>query len=151
MSEGECHSIGTVDYRSGCSLCADIADYRPPMLDHEREPWPDYLDLAAWPREVPPPALAAELLDICRGLWPYVRAFGLCGANLESIALVNRLAVALGHARQPDATIDDAKKRAVNAAIEDIAEFVEAGPYHRQIPASYRREMVAGIRERKAK
>lgn len=81
-------------------------------------------------------------------LFPYVRYFGLCGADLAAVEAVARLAELLGQQQESTVSPQDIAQQARRQTLAEIAHRIESReqPWGSGILGSSRREIVKQLR-----
>jgi len=79
-------------------------------------------------------------------LWPYVRHFGLCGADPEAVAIVAELGELIGEkpAGQPES---EQVQAIAESVMEAVVRHIEASPHARQWVRSARDKFLEELRE----
>lgn len=94
-----------------------------------------------WPSDCPFKKTAARLKafeDVAEALWPFVRAFGLCGAHPTAIAAVVALGKLLGHTDASQSTVleigDKVRAETVHEIADKVEELLRGKVLAREIP-----------------
>lgn len=76
--------------------------------------------------------------DVSEALWPFVRAFGLCGAHPTAIAAVVALGKLLGHTDASQSTVleigDKVRAETVHEIADKVEELLRGKVLAREIP-----------------
>jgi hypothetical protein len=67
-----------------------------------------------------------DLESVCQRLWPFVRHFGLCGADPRAVEAVADMARLLGHGEQSLALAENSAAQARLLAINECIQWLEA-------------------------
>lgn len=81
-----------------------------------------------WPSDCPFKKTAVRLKafeDVAEALWPFVRAFGLCGAHPTAIAAVVAMGKLLGHTDASQSTVLEIGDKVRSETVHEIADKVE--------------------------